>query len=141
MSGLAGIIAGHLGPGVFQWHTAFPPGEVQHSVEHAGWRFAYIDGLTHQDKAAFLGTVAEALAFPDHFGRNFDALTDCLRDVDGDGTVLLWDCWAPLARSDRRAFDIAVDCFAGRARDQQLGPFVTLLRGEGPAIDVPVLDA
>jgi RNAse (barnase) inhibitor barstar len=140
MTGLAGIMAGRLDPGVFMWHTAFSPKDVQHSVEHAGWRFAYIDGLTHQDKATFLKGVAEALVFPDWFGDNFDALTDCLRDVDGKGTVLLWDCWAPLARSDRRAFDVAVDVFAGRAKDAQ-SPFVTLLRGEGPPVDLPVLDA
>jgi RNAse (barnase) inhibitor barstar len=141
MTGLAGIMAGHLPPGVFQWHTAFSPRDVRHSVEHAGWRFAYIDGLTHQDKKTFLDAVAEALAFPDHFGQNFDALTDCLRDVNGPGTVLLWDCWAPLARSDRQAFDVAVDVFAGRAADEPRSPFVTLLRGEGPEIDVPLLDA
>jgi hypothetical protein len=141
MTGLAKIMAGRLEPGVFQWHTAFAPRDVQHSVEHAGWRFAYVDGLTHQDKATFLDAVAQALSFPAHFGQNFDALTDCLRDVDGQGTVLLWDCWAPLARTDRRAFDIAVDCFAGRARDEGPAPFVALLRGEGPAVDLPVLDA
>ncbi|HET8602916.1 MAG TPA: barstar family protein [Marmoricola sp.] len=140
MTGLAGVMAGHLAPGVYLWHTAFTPEHVKHSVEHAGWRFAYVDGLTHQDKATFLEAVGEALQFPEHFGQNFDALTDCLRDVD-TSTVLLWDCWAPLARSDRRAFDIAVDCFAGRAKDEGSGAFVTLLRGEGPALDVPVLDA
>ena len=140
MTGLAGVMAGHLAPGVYLWHTAFTPDHVKHSVEHAGWRFAYVDGLTHQDKGTFLEAVGEALAFPEHFGQNFDALTDCLRDVDGS-TVLLWDCWAPLARNDRRAFDIAVDCFAGRAKDDEAGSFVTLLRGEGPTLDVPVLDA
>ncbi|HET8561023.1 MAG TPA: barstar family protein [Marmoricola sp.] len=141
MTGLAGVIAGHLKPGVYQWHTAFSPTQVRHSVEHAGWRFGYVDGWTHQDKGTFLDAVADALQFPEYFGQNFDALTDCLRDVDGNGVVLLWDGWGPLARDDRRAFDIAVDCFAGRARDDAQGPFVTLLRGEGPDIDVPVLDA
>ncbi|HEY6933489.1 MAG TPA: barstar family protein [Marmoricola sp.] len=140
MTGLAGVMAGHLEPAVYQWHTAFNPTDVRHSVEHAGWRFAYVDGWTHQDKATFLDAIAEALAFPEHFGRNFDALTDCLRDVDGAGTVLLWDGWGPLARSDRESFETAVDCLRARSGEASQSRFVALLRGEGPEVDLPVLD-
>lgn len=141
MTGLAGVMAGHLGPGVYRWHTAFAPDHVRDSVEHAGWRFAYVDGLTHQDKATFLDAVAEALERPEHLGESVEALTDCVRDVDGKGTVLLWDCWAPLARNDKQAFDGVLDVLTGRAREEHKSPFITLLRGDGPAIDVPMLDA
>ncbi|MDQ6934695.1 MAG: barstar family protein [Actinomycetota bacterium] len=138
MSGLAGLLAGHHQPGVYQWHAAFEPADVRHSVEHAGWRFAYVDGWTHQDKAELFAGVAEALGFPDSFGHNFDALADCLADVE-DQTVLLWDGWGPLARTDRRAFDVAVDVFSARGDDPPA--FAVLLRGEGPAgIDVRSLD-
>lgn len=141
MSGLAGLIAGHHAPGVYQWHAAFTPEDVQHTIEHAGLRFGYVDGWTHQDKSSFLTAVGSALAFPSYFGKNFDALTDCLRDIDGPGTVLLWDGWGPLARADLRAFEIAVDVFGGRAVEDPANPFTVLLRGDGPAIEVPSLDS
>jgi RNAse (barnase) inhibitor barstar len=141
MSGLAGLLAHKHPSGVYQWHTAFAPADVQHTVEHAGWRFAYVDGWTHQDKESFLDSVAEALSFPDHFGKNFDALADCLRDLTGAGLILLWDGWAPLARSDPSAFDTAIDVFSARATDDPANPFSLLLRGEGPSIGIPLLDA
>lgn len=138
MSGLAGLLAGHHRAGIHQWHAAFTPEEVRHTVEHAGWSFGYVDGWLHQDKAGLLDDVGATLAFPDWYGANFDALADCLRDLT-EPTVLLWDGWGTLARTDRRAFDVAVDVFAERAAERP--PFSVLLRGEGPEIAVPSLDA
>ena len=143
MSGLAGLLAGRQPPGVYQWHSGLKPDEVQHAVEHSGHGFGYVDGWTHQEKDEFLAEVGAALHFPDDYEHNFDALADCLRDVDAGkdghepGTVLLWDGWGPLARTDRRAFDVAVDVFRGRATESPA--FSVLLRGEGPSIDVPPL--
>ncbi|MGP3966006.1 barstar family protein [Nonomuraea sp. 3N208] len=42
---------------------------------------AVIDGRACRTRAAFFEEVARALRFPDYFGRNWDALTDCLRDT------------------------------------------------------------
>jgi RNAse (barnase) inhibitor barstar len=139
VSGLAGLLAGHHPPGVYQWHAAVGPEDVRHAVEKAGARFAYVDGWTHQGKSELLEALADALAFPESFGHNFDALADCLRDIDGDPLVLLWDGGGPLARSDRRAFDVAADILAGRTTEGR-SPMSVLLRGEGPEIDVPSLD-
>lgn len=41
-----------------------------------------IDGRGCGTKAALLATFAGALAFPDHFGKNWDAFEDCLTDLD-----------------------------------------------------------
>jgi RNAse (barnase) inhibitor barstar len=139
VSGLAGLLAGHHKPGIYQWHAAFGPDDVRHTVEHAGGRFAYVDGWTHQDKTEVLEAFAEALEFPDSFAHNFDALADCLRDVNGRQIVVLWDGWGPLARSDRRAFEVTADILAGRVAEGP-SPMSVLLRGEGPDIDVPSLD-
>ncbi len=52
-----------------------------------------IDLETCRDKAGLLAGLARDLAFPSSFGNNWDALADCLQDLDwlpmADGHVLL----------------------------------------------------
>ena len=137
MSGLAAVLAGRQAPGMHRWHGAFDAADVRHSVEHAGWGFAHVDGWTRADtKVDFLDAVGEALDFPEHYGRNFDALADCLHDIGAgrDGVVLLWDGWATLARADERAFSIALSVLGSRVNDDRGVPFTVLLRGEGPVL-------
>lgn len=137
MSGLAALLAGRKEPGLYQWHGAFSAEDVRHTVEHAGWRFAHVDGWHGDTKKEFLEAVGEALGFPDHYGRNFDALADCLQDVragDSQGTVLLWDGWGPFARNERRAFSVALSVLGTRVNAERGGPFAVLLRGEGPEV-------
>ncbi len=137
MSGLAALLAGRKKPGIYTWHGAFGPTDVRHTVEHAGWRFAHVDGWHGDTKREFMEDVAQALGFPDHFGKNFDALADCLRDVKADqghGTVLLWDGWGPLARHEKQAFKRILDVLDERVGATRGGPFAVLLRGEGPKV-------
>lgn len=137
MSGLAALLAGHEPPGIYRWHAVYDVADVRHTVEHAGWGFAHVDGWTGADtKAAFLAAVGDALHFPDHYGQNFDALTDCLRDIgrDVDGVVLLWDGWSTLARADERAFAVTLDVLGSRVEADRGAPFSVLLRGEGPDV-------
>jgi RNAse (barnase) inhibitor barstar len=42
---------------------------------------AVVDGRLCRTRAAFFAEVARVLRFPGYFGHNWDALTDCLRDV------------------------------------------------------------
>ena len=142
MSGLAALLARHQEPGIYRWHAGFEVEDVRHAVEHAGWAFGYVDGLTAQTKPEFLARVGEALDFPDWYGRNFDALADCLTDVDrGDGTVLLWDGWGAFARAEPQAFSVALSVLGTRVHADRGGPFTVLLRGEGPDVPgVPSLD-
>lgn len=142
MSGLAALLAGHTPPDLYQWHSAAAVPDVEHAVEHAGWSFVHLDGWTIEDKQSFLKAAAAAFAFPDHFGENFDALADCLSEVDcGErhGVVLLWDGWSPLARHDEQAFKVALDVFGRRTTSEQGCKFAALLRGDGPTLDVPEL--
>lgn len=140
MSGLAGLLAGHHEPGVYTWHAAFEPAEVRRTVEHAGADFAYVDGWQHQTKAEFLAAAGTALGFPGWYGENLDAFADCLDDLDVNPVVLLWDGWGTLARSEPDTFAVILDIAAGRAA-AVVPPFSLLLRGAGPEIDVPSLDA
>lgn len=137
MSGLAAILAGHEAPGIHLWRNAADVDDVRHAVEHAGWGFAHVDGWTGADgKAAFLAAVGEALDFPDHYGQNYDALTDCLREIgrDVDGVVLLWDGWSTLARADEVAYGEVLEVLESRVHADRGVSFSVLLRGEGPAL-------
>jgi RNAse (barnase) inhibitor barstar len=143
LSGLAAVLAGRHEPGVFRWHAAFPPDQVAHTVEHAGWKFALLDAWPTDTKEEFLERIAKALGFPDQFGGNLAALADRLNDLDvGDhGLVLLWEGWGPFAHKDEAAFTQALEVLGNRAGDQSRGKFVALLRGDGPDdVDIPSLD-
>lgn len=51
-----------------------------------------IDGATIRVKQELFSAMAKALRFPDWFGANWDALNDCLRDLEwlpGEGCVLI----------------------------------------------------
>lgn len=143
MTGLASLIAGRHTPGIYRWHAAFEVADVRHTVEHAGGRFAHLDGWRIESKDEFLTAIGEAFGFPAYYGHNFDALLDCLRDVgsypdDPDhevGTVLLWDGWGPFARADDRAFSVAMSVLSQRVDEIEAGRFSVLLRGEGPELD------
>ena len=129
------MLAKRTPAGIYTWHSGLKVADVRHAVEHAGWRFAHVDGLAAQTKAEFLAGVGEALDFPDWYGRNFDSLADCLADVDsGEGTVLLWDGWGVLAREEPRAFSVALSVLGTRVNAERGGPFAVLLRGEGPEV-------
>lgn len=47
--------------------------------------------IRYADKAVLLKNIAAALEFPDWFGANWDALEDCLSDLPGKGSVLLFE--------------------------------------------------
>jgi RNAse (barnase) inhibitor barstar len=121
---------------VYHWTSAAGIDDVRHAVDQAQWRFVLLDTWGSEDKSAFMAACHQAFELPDWFGRNFDALGDALSDVQpgGDllGVVVMWDGWGPLARSDRRVFDVAVDVFSARVDDERAGPFSVLLRGPGP---------
>jgi hypothetical protein len=140
MSGLAALLAGHNPPDVYQWHSAANVEDVRHAVEHAGWRFCYLDGWTVEDRATFLKTAAAALDGADP-GDSVDALTDCLDSVPcGDhGLVLLWDGWSPLARHDEDTFSEVLSACRRRAAAREDAKLAVILRGDGPDLDVPEL--
>lgn len=68
---------------------------------------------------------SEALDFPDYFGRNLDALNDCMGDVasgdygwhrDATGLVIVLRAFDTFATVDRRTAQAMLDIFAGQAR-------------------------
>ncbi|MDD2805075.1 MAG: barstar family protein [Elusimicrobiales bacterium] len=45
---------------------------------------AFLDGAKASDKAGLMDEIAPALKFPAYFGKNWDALLDCLRSLPND---------------------------------------------------------
>lgn len=138
MSGLAAVLAKRHEPGVHLWHSHLHVPDVQHAVEHAGWRFGYVDGVPLVDREQLLKAIGEALDFPEHFrGKSLDGLNDCLRDLSGP-TVLLWDAWGVFAREHPEAFGKVREVL--EKRDDEDPPLEVLLRGPGPTDDLESLD-
>lgn len=90
MSGDGG--PGALAAGVVR--VAGPAGRVEERLQRAGWHAGLVShGGTKQ---AFLESAGAALGFPGYYGRNLDALWDCLGDLERP-TALVWDGWQELA--------------------------------------------
>lgn len=64
------------------------------ALTRAGWRVVRVVGGRTRDEV--MDAFATALEFPDYFGRNLDALWDCLRDVEVP-TAVVWSGWEPWA--------------------------------------------
>ncbi|GIK88630.1 MAG: barstar family protein [Burkholderiales bacterium] len=66
--------------GLREWKGATEP--LKAAAAHARLGFALIDLGKAKDKATLFGEIDRALALPDHFGHNWDALADVLEDRD-----------------------------------------------------------
>ena len=83
-----------------------------------------IDAPTSRDE--LLDAFASAFAFPGHFGHNYDALLDCLRDVEG---VLVWQRPGVLAAADPAAYETVVSVLRHRVSE---GGFTAVLLADAP---------
>lgn len=90
-------------------------------------------------KDAQLKRIAAALGFPDWFGRNWDALEDCLTDLswrDADGTVLVF---SGFTRNDELGILLDVlassaESWAGRGK-----PFFAVFIDPRRSLELPPL--
>ena len=80
MESLAKQLADAQRSGVY--HLIRPPEEIERAAKQAGLAIFRIDARPAQDKDGFLTVIAKSLQFPAWFGNNWDALTDCLRDLE-----------------------------------------------------------
>jgi len=80
--------------GVFFLPQRATPKEVQAAAKRAKFAFFHVEGRNIERKEQLLNHVATALHFPGHFGHNWDALEECLIDMewaDADGYVIFYD--------------------------------------------------
>lgn len=127
--------------GVF---VAADVGALAKEAEEQGWHVVTLDTSEVVDKDGYMTVVAEAFDLPDWFGRNWDALDECLRALDlddPDGLLVVWDGWGAFAEADPVEFETAVAVFqdATVAWHDDETPGAVLLHGAGPETDLPQL--
>lgn len=118
------LLVGGLRPGVQRWTSALDVAYVRGVVRRAGRRFAHLAGAEVATVPDLHAALAEALDLPAYYGRNLDALEECLRDL-ADGPVLLWDDWGVLAAAEPRLSRVVLELLDASS-------VTTLLRGPGP---------
>lgn len=102
----------------------------------AGWQVVRLSTQQAAGKAAFLEATAAAFDLPSWFGHNWDALEECLGDLEIErGLLVVWEGWAALARAHRASFKMAYTLFLERSEDVDLPPFLVLLHGDGPTLE------
>ena len=105
------------------------------TLPSGGWR---LPADLHRD-------LARALDFPDYYGRNLDALNDCLSDVvDGDygwdrsttGLVLVFLGYDAFARAQPQVAQTVLDIVADRARGAVLigHRLICLVQSDDPTV-------
>ena len=110
--------------------------EIMDATRGGALRVTCIDLGGVAEKDVLLTRVSGALQFPDWFGRNWDALKDCLADlswIDSRGHVLLFENMSALPSKDQRVLvEILSDVAPLWARDGR--PFFAVFVGGAAAL-------
>jgi RNAse (barnase) inhibitor barstar len=97
--------------GLYQLIGETQPDIVKNVVEQAGLRFFWLDGKPVASTDDFYDQIEIVLEFP-FFGKNLDALSDCLRDLDwltGKGFVMYYSDYATFKDTDETSFSKILD--------------------------------
>lgn len=132
---LADVLDGRTPPGVLSWPAARPVADALAAARAVGWQAALLDLEGAADKADFMDRAAAALRLPEWFGRNWDALADCLTDLSWcparGGRLLAVRAWQGYAAADPDGWHAAEGVLAdavGHWRDRDTGLVVVLTR-------------
>ena len=118
--------------------------EILDALRDAGFDLVRIDLASVSDKDQLLGQLASALAFPDWFGHNWDALEDCLTDLSwraGGQHVLLIEGFETLRARRPDEFGVLVDILASSAQywSERGRPFFAVFLDGGNTLALPDL--
>lgn len=117
-----------------------------------GYQIVTLDASSWLTDADLHQSVATALGFPGYYGRNFDALDDCLGDVaerrygwlpGACGLVLVLTGYDKFSRTSPRTAQILLDTVASQSRSASLfgGRLICLVQSDDPAISFSPLGA
>lgn len=133
MSDLPTLLADAKAAGVR--HLMREPYEFERDAKAAGLAVYRMDIGHAHDKGDFMAHLAKAMAFPAHFGKNLDALNDCLTDLEwlppAKGYAVVFEKSKHFAAAHRHEFDdcmAVMDAVAGFWRDKGK-PFWTFVHG------------
>jgi RNAse (barnase) inhibitor barstar len=107
-------------PNIVQAIRAYRVEDLMEAAQAAGQHFLYANVGAAQSKQEVLEAIAEAFTFPSHFGKNLDALYDCMTDLvhksgAQPGFVVVLDQLPDNPRFDREAREQLLDVFRDAA--------------------------
>jgi RNAse (barnase) inhibitor barstar len=107
-------------PNIVQSIRAYTVAELMEAAQQAGQHFLYANVANAQSKQEVLDSIAEAFTFPVHFGKNLDALFDCMTDLvnrsgQQPGFVVVLEQLPDNARFDRETREQLLDVFRDAA--------------------------
>ncbi len=103
-------------PNIVQSIRAYRVDDLLQAAADAGQHFLYANLMAAQSKQEVLEGIAGAFLFPSHFGKNFDALYDCMTDLVAKsgaqpGFVVVLEQIPDNPRFDREAREQLLDVF------------------------------
>lgn len=103
-------------PNIVQSIRAFRVPELQEAALALGQHFLYANLSQAQSKQDVLDMIAQQFTFPTHFGKNFDALYDCMTDPlhksgPQPGFIVVLEQVPAHAKFDKEAREQLLDVF------------------------------
>ncbi len=103
-------------PNIVQSIRAFRVEDLMEAAQGADQHFLYANLTAAQSKQDVLEGIAQAFMFPAHFGKNLDALYDCMTDLVNKsgaqpGFVVVLEQLPDNPRFDREAREQLLDVF------------------------------
>lgn len=107
-------------PNIVQAIRAYRVEDLMQAAHEAGQHFLYANLSEAQSKQDVLDGIAQAFLFPSHFGKNLDALHDCMTDLvhkagSQPGFVVVLEQLPDNVRFDREAREQLLDVFRDTA--------------------------
>jgi len=107
-------------PNIVQSIRACRVQDLQEAAQHLGQHFLYANLAQAQSKQDVLELIAAQFTFPSHFGKNFDALYDCMTDPlyksgQQPGFVAVLEHVPAHAKFDKEAREQLLDIFRDAA--------------------------
>ncbi|KAG0162765.1 hypothetical protein DFQ28_001287 [Apophysomyces sp. BC1034] len=101
---------------IVQSIRAFRVPELADEAARLGHHFLYANCAAAQTKAEVLETISTSFLFPKHFGKNYDALYDCLTDLVHKagiqpGFVIVLEGLPATQKFDKEARETLLDVF------------------------------